>query len=244
MKPLTQSFRQRIFRKHMLVRDVKNQLLNSLFSILLFWMIIHTSCLPIDVSQPSCFPHESCPRGLSCIEGRCEAFPERSIELSFSCLSSPACLNELQVRAQESLSTESGDGVFCLLIEQPQQLTAHAITLEPDEPQRVHIPLSSSALRASLVLLQAPECPESEEKLKAMGLGLTCAQELGCLLQLRHPQVSADLVHSSDLISLNFSNENGQCLDLTWSSHAPIEICNEQDEDCDGFIDEGILCNP
>jgi hypothetical protein len=47
-------------------------------------------------------------------------------------------------------------------------------------------------------------------------------------------------------VSLNFSADEGQCKELTWSVNEyimPKEECSDAvDNDCDGFVDEGKSC--
>lgn len=202
-------------------------------------VITLTSCLPVDDPRPDCFPEEPCPRGLLCVEGRCEQLPERHVIVSFSCLTSPACLSTLDERS--SLSSEERPAL-CLILEQPQRLSAYRLSLEPSAPQELTALLSASALRASLALINAPECPSNEPALRAMGLDLTCSAELGCVLRLRHPQLSAEQMEGSSTLTLNFSGEVGQCLERTWGAAAPQERCDGLDDDCDGFIDEEVSC--
>jgi hypothetical protein len=211
----------------------------TLFHVCLLSLLTGTACLPVEAPQPECFPLDPCPRGLSCVAGRCERPAERSISVSLSCLSSQVCLDELDDRAQER-SPEGGS--LCLILEQPQQVTVHRVNLDPTAPQTLSAPLMESALRATLVFLSEPECPQGEGEVSAMGLGLTCVAELSCVLRLRHPQLSAERVAMSEVIALDFSSDQGQCPDRAWGAQSPEERCDGVDQDCDGFLDEGVVC--
>ena len=161
----------------------------TLCFICLLCMLIGTACLPVEAPQPDCFPLDPCPRGQRCVAGRCERPPERSLSVSLSCLEAQVCLDELDDRARER-SPEGGS--LCLILEQPQQLTIHRVDLDPTAQQMLSAPLMESALRASLVFLSEPDCPRDEGEVNAMGIALTCAEELSCVLRLRHPQLSAE----------------------------------------------------
>ena len=53
--------------------------------------------------------------------------------------------------------------------------------------------------------------------------------------------LNQDVSTSQAQVSLEFS-QNQQCVETTWTNEPPNEICDQKDNDCDGFFDEGVEC--
>lgn len=196
-----------------------------------------TSCLPLSEAPPDCFPQEGCPLNLTCEAGRCVSPPERALAVRAGCLSAPACVAE---------TAAGGEVRACLILEQPQLLSAHALTLPADAAEvSLRAPLFDAPLRASLVVLgEGAACPESPEELRARGLDAACLAEEGCRLRLRRPALLGDEVRAGAgaPLALGFDQAGGQCFEASWGAPPPAERCDLDDNDCDGFTDEGLSC--
>jgi hypothetical protein len=203
--------------------------------------ILLLSCLGLDEKAPDCYPNEGCEMGYRCEAGRCIAPPIREITVKANCIASNSCQDQLIQLADN----EEKKAYFCLALEQPThtywlELTSNELN-QSDMIIRKAQRLNEGALRAQLFAFSTP-CPTDQAGAQALGLPQLCKIENGCLFRLRHEELS---IVSQD-ISLDFSADEGQCKELTWSVNQyimPKETCADQeDNDCDGFIDEGSSC--
>ena len=216
-----------------------------------------SACLPLSDAPPECFPEEGCPINLTCEAGRCVAPPERDLTVRAACVVSDACVESARLASPESAPALTAEGALtaCLILEQPQLLSAHPIYLATDgeggvtllSPEvSVRAPLFDAPLRASLALLTpGASCPDGAEEIRARGLDALCLEERGCRLRLRRPELSREELRAEGPLSLSFDQEGGQCFERAWSegaAPAPSERCDGGDNDCDGFIDEGLAC--
>jgi hypothetical protein len=201
-------------------------------------------CLSIDTKSPECFPAEDCERGTMCVEGRCITPPLRSVTIKLGCLTGDGCSEELSMRRV----TES-----CLIIEQPNAIFSSPFALDQarfDDGATLSIPLMSGPVRSSVLLLTNPPesfqetslCALTPDELERYQLHRSCPESLGCILRLRHEEVSV-LHTDTDLVTLDFSGPQMSCAESVWSAERPSEICGGADRDCDGFFDEGVQCS-
>lgn len=216
-------------------------------------MFAVTSCLPVETNKPQCFPEVGCEFGLACIQGKCEPPPSRTLSLELSCLSSNLCQENLMSREIQGMNESEEETIIsnsdpdntqekrpqaCLILEQPHHLSAYLVDLETKD---IEVSLFEGSLRTSLLILDKQSvCPKDVEELKERRLHRTCSTDEGCLLRLRRPDIK---VGADPLLMLSFSGELGQCLESTWAESAPAELCDDDDNDCDGFVDEGLDCS-
>jgi hypothetical protein len=228
--------------------------------------IFLTSCLALDGQKPQCFPEEGCSLGSECIDGRCRPPSEIQLTLSLECLSAQACLTSMALSAQgvhdsaggeESMSEESMNGGLefidaggadsmnlpiqrgCLILEQPHQLLSLPIDLESST---LSARLFKAPTRSSVIILSSTAtCPTSPKEIRERKFDRECRLEEGCLLRVRRPPI--DIVDGR-AFTLSFVAEQGQCFESFWSIEAPAERCDQDDNDCDGFSDEGLTCPP
>ena len=215
------------------------------------------ACLPLNDPRPDCFPDEGCERGKQCIAGKCTPPKNREILIGLECIQSHACRSSLTRYESVNVGMVNG-GISagndldlaleqediplslraCLIIEQPSQ-TIISFLKTTNTMQRA--PLFTGQTRASLIVLSSDAtCPNSEEQLKERGLLRDCILEDGCVLKLRSEQFN---IGDETKIDITFNGDVGQCLETTWSKQVPSEECDQDDNDCDGFIDEGLNCS-
>lgn len=220
-------------------------------SLLISLLLMLSSCLPIEVEQPECYPEEGCGAYLQCVEGRCVTPASRELVVSASCLGGLGC----QERLRELQLTEA-----CLILEQPSAL--HTISLNFTQllegESALSLPLLNSPAKPSIILLKKNEVDSSslngEENerevsicndssiIHSRGLDRTCVHEEGCLLRLRASLISAEQLLANPSIKINFDGPDGQCVESVWGGEEQAERCDGKDWDCDGFIDEGLSC--
>ncbi len=210
-----------------------------LTSLLLSSLLLH-SCLGLDEKAPECYPNEGCALGYTCEAGKCIAPPMREVSIKADCISSSSCQDNLVTVADN----EEKKVYYCLALEQPSYthwLTLNEQDLFNEQTLMIQQRLNAGALRTYLFAFATP-CPEDTESASALALPQNCKIEKGCLFQLRHEEIE---VIAQD-VSLNFSADEGQCKELTWSVNEyimPKEECSDAvDNDCDGFVDEGKSC--
>ena len=202
-----------------------------------------SSCLPVDVDQPECYPQEGCPFNLKCDDGRCVEPSLKSLRFNLECLGRFGCdesLRDLQISQS------------CLIIEQPSALLSIPFSFNQASSEEIELllPLLDAPLRASVVMLRSLEeearssmiCPLDSAAIMSTNLHRECKRDQGCLLRLRSPHLTKDRVAQEGPLRLSFNGPDGQCFESSWSAEAPLERCGGGDFDCDGFIDEGLLC--
>ena len=220
-----------------------------------------SSCLAIDGQKPQCFPEEGCSLGSECIDGYCRPPPEIQLTLSLECLSAQACLTSMALSAQGLSDTAGDDEAMsgglaegntggadsmtlpiqrgCLILEQPHQLLSLPIDLESSS---LSAHLFKAPTRSSVIILSSTAtCPTSPEEIRERKFDRECLLEEGCLLRVRRPEV---VIVDGRALTLSFVAEQGQCYESFWSIEPPAERCDQDDNDCDGFSDEGLICPP
>lgn len=234
---MSSSFFVSTFKNYSSILQHKN------FNILLCFAYLFTSCLPIDEDQPDCFPEEGCPTNFVCQEGRCVEPRVQSININLQCLKYSGCDGSL---------ASFGFDQACLLVEQPQTLYSTAFNFNQAREEggtELELPIQEAPLRASVVLLSSQlssaqetvACPTTAKEIEQSQFHRECRTDKGCLLRLRIPTIQIDLSTAST-VEFNFTHETGHCLESMWSIDSPQEVCSSRDLDCDGFVDEGVIC--
>jgi hypothetical protein len=209
------------------------------------------ACLPIEELVPTCFPNETCPLGSICIAGECQKPPVRTLTLNMKCLSDTQCRTglenyvDLSSSENESMTSSVNLSQACLLLLQNQHIQMLSIDLEQTE---VQASLFEAQTQAFLLLLnQDYSCPVFETFPKK-DLSDLCQSEQGCHFYLRASPLiinkKEQVINKKEQADISFTYQDGQCIHSTWSTTAPMEVCDQGDNDCDGFIDEGVSCVP
>jgi hypothetical protein len=203
------------------------------------------ACYPVDEKAPDCYPKQGCEEGLICEAGKCVFPPLVKLDLKTACIMSSDCQTSLLQIAKDTPN-------YCLMIEQPAfnkalESTVHTtwigvsqaqIINQTQETIQIELPLLQSELRASLYVLSKP-CPSNQEEAAVFGIPIQCLASEGCLFRLRAQTIT---IQEKNAI-LDFSEDSGQCTELRWyisEDRIPKEICDQTDNDCDGFVDESL----
>ena len=190
----------------------------------------------LNEDKPECFPNEACPIGLKCEQGKCVNPPLRKVDVDLSCFVQEGCLASFN-----SFNMNDDLPQVCLILEQGSLL--RSITLPLDQASfETYLPLFEGPLRSRVVVLDPDvSCPQSADEVIESNLNQNCTNEQGCIWLAR--ALNQDISISQSQVSLEFS-QNQQCVETTWTNEPPNEICDQKDNDCDGFFDEGVECEP
>ncbi len=200
-----------------------------------------SACLPLDSIQPECFPEESCPINFSCVEGRCVEPKSKVSHIYLNCLGQQGCYDQLV-----GLNFERA----CLFIEQPESLFAVPFSFDQarENYAELSLALEKAPIRASVMLLASQDtmerpCPNTPQEIRQKRFLESCEQEQGCLLRLRTLTIPSEKVLASEPLEIRFDGSDGQCIESIWRDDLIFEErCGAMDLDCDGFIDEGLIC--
>lgn len=197
------------------------------------------ACLPVDVVQPECYPEEGCPINFECLEGRCTQAKKKNVKIVLNCLRHFGCFDHL---------VRLGFERACLIIEQPSALYGVPFNFtqaREEDGVLLSLAVQEAPLRSSIVLMSgvvSEECPQSVSEIEAKGLHRHCDQDIGCLLRLRAGTINVEQI-GQQVIELNFDGADGQCIESLWGEEVVAEEqCGGEDQDCDGFVDEGLQC--
>ena len=198
------------------------------------------ACLPVDVDQPECFPQQGCPINFECVEGQCLEPPTKPSKVTVNCLRHFGCYEQL---------VGAGFEQACLIIEQPAALYGVPFSFNQardTDGLTLDLKLQNAPLRASIVLVNSErfsECPQSPTDIERVQMHRQCDVNLGCILRLRTLSISAESMINQSIIELQFDGPDGQCVESVWGMEMlNTEQCGGEDLDCDGFVDEGLIC--
>ena len=212
--------------------------LNTL-PILSLLVITLASCLPIDEDIPQCFPNESCPLGTVCMAGECKAPAKHLIGIDASCLDQQCQENLTNYTSDESAADIDTFDISqkCLILIQKNQIQTLVIE---DIKAEISANLFEENTQAFLLFVDRTQsCPQFDTYPEE-NLANLCLSDQGCHMYLRANNLQ--VTYGQQQI-FNFTYEDGQCLASQWVSRSPEEVCDQGDNDCDGFIDEGVNCN-
>ena len=174
--------------------------------------LVGVGCLPVDTSRPTCFSGDGC-------------LP--TVDVTFS---ASACLGANESACRDGLDARisaASDVVLCLAVADRAGIvdqTGGALGTVPTALALV----PGEIVSASLFWLAGAECdaqwrPDAE-----------CAGQEGCLFALRAGEAR---VPTRGAFNVDFGLRG--CVP-EWGSDAPVEICDDADQDCDGEIDESL----
>ena len=240
MSHSTDSYHLSYFRSDMFFHTQRSIMALILVSL----MFMMNACLPLEEEQPECFPDESCPLGTQCMAGICQPAPKQSVQLDLQCIEGTQCQNSLlQYTADQDMNSmmsstrELDISLQCLVVLQSNQIVVQEITAEQEQ---IDMPLFESSMQAFLLLVDREKgCPDIQTYPQA-DLSDVCVTEQGCHFYLRALPSS---IEKDQINLIQFTAEDKQCVSSTWITAPPAEQCDGGDNDCDGFVDEGVNCS-